>query len=76
MPHVQVRDVPDDVHEILVRRAESAGQSLQQYLAAQLALIAATPTLDEMLDRIDQRAKGRVSSRRALRARDAERDRR
>ena len=76
MPHVQVRDVPDEVHEILVRRAETAGQSLQQYLAAQLALIAATPTLDEMLDRIDQRAKGRVSSRRALRARDAERDRR
>jgi len=76
MPHVQVRDVPDEVHEILVRRAETAGQSLQQYLAAQLALIAATPTLDEMLDRIDQRAKGRVSSRTALRARDAERDRR
>jgi antitoxin FitA len=76
MPHVQVRDVPDEVHEILVRRAETAGQSLQQYLAAQLTLIAATPTLDEMLDRIDQRAKGRVSSRRALRARDAERDRR
>jgi hypothetical protein len=76
MPHVQVRDVPDEVHEVLVRRAETAGQSLQQYLAAQLALIAATPTLDEMLDRIDQRAKGRVSSRRALRARDAERDRR
>ena len=76
MPHVQVRDVPDEVHEILVRRAETAGQSLQQYLAAQLALIAATPTLDEMLDRIDQRARGRVSGRTALRARDAERDRR
>jgi antitoxin FitA len=76
MPHVQVRDVPDEVHEILVRRAETAGQSLQQYLAAQLALIAATPTLDEMLDRIDRRDKGRVSSRTALRARDAERDRR
>ena len=76
MAHVQVRDVPDEVHEILVRRAETAGQSLQQYLSAQLALIAATPTLDEMLDRIDQRAKGRVSSRRALQARDAERDRR
>ena len=51
MPNVQVRDVPDQVHEQLVRRAELAGQSLQQFLATQLALIAATPTIDEMLKR-------------------------
>lgn len=44
MPNVQVRDVPDDVHKALVRRAEQAGQSLQQFLAAQLGVIAATPT--------------------------------
>ena len=76
MPNVQVRDVPDEVHEALVRRAELAGQSLQQFLFAQLAAIAATPTLDEMLDRIERRSKGRLTSRDAIVAVDAERARR
>jgi plasmid stability protein len=76
MPNVQVRDVPDQVHEALVRRAEQAGQSLQQFLAAQLALIAATPTIDEMLDRIEHRPKGRPSATSAVAAIDAERARR
>lgn len=62
MPNVQVRDVPDDVHGVLVRRAERAGQSLQQYLAGQLALLAATPTIDEVLDRIERRPKGSLSA--------------
>jgi hypothetical protein len=76
MPNVQIRDVPEEVHEALVRRAELAGQSLQQFLAAQIAAIAATPTLDEMLDRIDRRPKGRLSRRDAIAAVDAERARR
>lgn len=76
MPNVQVRDVPDVVHEALVRRAEHAGQSLQQYLAAQLATIAATPTLDEMIHRIELSPKGRLPRRDAIEAIDAERDRR
>jgi hypothetical protein len=61
MPNVQIRDVPDDVHAALVRRAERAGQSLQQYLAARLAEIASAPTLEEVLDRIEGRSKGRLS---------------
>ena len=76
MPNVQVRNVPEEVHAALVRRAELAGQSLQQYLAAQLAALAATPTLDEMLDRIAQRPKGRLSRRDALAAVEDERARR
>jgi hypothetical protein len=68
MANVQVRDVPDEIHEALVRRAEAAGQSLQQYLAGQLALIAATPTLDEVLDRIERRSKGRVTRRAVIEA--------
>lgn len=76
MPNVQVRDVPDDVHEALVRRAERAGQSLQQFLAAQLAVIAATPTLDEVIDRIERRPKGRLSAESAITAIDDERARR
>ncbi len=76
MPNVQVRNVPEEVHEALVRRAEHAGQSLQQFLAAQLAMIAATPTIDEMLDRIERRPKGKLSAKSAIKALDAERARR
>ena len=76
MPNVQVRDVPDEIHAALVRRAEQAGQSLQQFLAAQLALIAATPTIDEMLDRIGRRPTGQLSAKSAIAAIDQERARR
>jgi antitoxin FitA len=76
MPNVQIRDVPPNVHEALIRRAESAGQSLQQFLSGQLAAIAATPTIDEILERIEQRPKGRLSATDAIDAIDAERARR
>ena len=62
MPSVQIRDVPEETHRELVLRAERAGQSLQQYLAAQLEIIATTPTLDEVLDRIEHRDKGTVTA--------------
>lgn len=71
-PNVQIRDAPPDVHEALIRRAESAGKSLQQFLSGQLATIAATPTIDEILERIEQRPKGRLSATDAI---DAERAR-
>ena len=76
MPNVQVRDVPNEVHEALVRRAEQAGQSLQQFLASQLAEIAATPTVKEILDRIERRPKGALSAGAAIEALDEERARR
>ena len=60
MPNVTIRDVPEPVHRELSRRATAAGQSLQQYLVAELARLAATPTLDEVLGRIEARAGGRV----------------
>jgi len=76
MPNVQVRDVPDEVHEALVRRAEQAGQSLQQFLAAQLVEIAATPTVKEILDRIERRPKGALSAAATIEALDEEHARR
>jgi hypothetical protein len=60
MPNVLVRDLPDDVHAALQRRAEARGQSLQQYLAGELGRLAERPTLDEVLDRIGRRRGGRV----------------
>jgi len=76
MPNVQVRNVPEDVHEALIRRAEQAGQSLQQYLAAQLSLIASTPTTQDILDRIENRSKGNLSAASTIEILDAERARR
>ena len=60
MPNVLVRDLPDDVHARLQRRAEAAGQSLQQFLATELTRLSTTPTMDDVLARINRRKGGRV----------------
>ena len=60
MPNVLVRDLPEEVHANLQRRAEAAGQSLQQYLASELTRLATTPTLHDVLDRIGRRRGGKV----------------
>lgn len=65
MPNVLVRDVPEDVHAALQRRAARRGQSLQQFLAEQLRLLAERPGVDEVLDRIGSRTGGRVGLRQA-----------
>ncbi|MGC8513608.1 MAG: FitA-like ribbon-helix-helix domain-containing protein [Acidimicrobiales bacterium] len=60
MTNVLVRDLPEEVHAALQRRAERRGQSLQQYLAGELRRLAERPTLDEILDRVEGRQGGRV----------------
>ncbi len=60
MPNVLVRDVPEEIHEVLQHRAEHRGQSLQQYLAGELKRLAEKPSIDEVLDRIDRHRGGRV----------------
>lgn len=65
MPNVLVRDVPDDVHAALQRRAEQRGQSLQQYLASELRRLAERPSVDEVLDRIERHDGGRVGLQQA-----------
>jgi antitoxin FitA len=73
MPNVLVRDLPDEVHAGLQRRAEAAGQSLQQFLASELTRLASTPTIDEVLARISRRRGGRVGFDRAVADLDDER---
>ena len=73
MPNVLVRDLPDDVHASLQRRAESAGQSLQQYLVTELTRLASRPTMDDVLARISRRHGGRVGLERAVADLDEER---
>ena len=74
MPSIQVKDVPDEVHATLRRRAASVGMSLQEYLLARLVEDATTPTLDELLDGAGQRAGGRAGLRAASKAVRADRD--
>jgi antitoxin FitA len=60
MTNILVREVPEDVHATLQRRAEERGQSLQQYLVTQLQRLADRPSLEETLRRIESRSGGRV----------------
>jgi plasmid stability protein len=76
MANVLVRDLPDDLHAELQRRAEQRGQSLQQYLLAELNRIAAKPSLDDVLHRIDRHRGGRVGSEQAVTDITTERERR
>lgn len=58
MPSVQIKNVPPDVHRVLRKRAAAAGQSMQEYLLAQLTRQTQEETLGEVLDRAGGRAGG------------------
>ncbi|CAN5431176.1 hypothetical protein BH23ACT3_BH23ACT3_03510 [soil metagenome] len=73
MPSIQVKEVPDEVHVTLRRRA-AAGMSLQEYLLARLTDEAGVPTLDEVLDQAGSRTGGRASLAAATEAIRADRD--
>jgi hypothetical protein len=75
MPSVLVRDLPDDVHANLQRRAEAEGKSLQQYLATELTRLASNPTLNDVLNRVGRRRGGKVGFDTAVRDLDDERGR-
>lgn len=76
MPAVQIKDVPEQAHAVLRRRAAEAGMSLQEYLRARLIAEASQPTVDEVLARAGGRDGGRVPLKTAAAALRAERDRR
>ena len=59
--NIQIRNVPDEVHEVYKRRAAAAGMSLQEYLLADLTEQAGRPTMQEVLDRIASRKGGRIT---------------
>lgn len=52
---VQIRDLAAPVHELLKKRAADAGMSLSEYLRVELERLAATPTMDELIERIKER---------------------
>lgn len=60
---VQVRDVPEQVHRTLKARAARSGISFSDYLRAELALIAARPTPEEVRARLRERPPVTVPAR-------------
>lgn len=52
MPTLQIRHVPESVHNALRARAALAGQSLSEYALAALTSAAVEPTIDEIVERI------------------------
>lgn len=72
MPAITIRNVPEDVRNKLAARAASRGQSLQEYLRAQLISSANLMTVDELIERVRPlTATSTVSSAEILDARDA-----
>jgi antitoxin FitA len=55
MGHIQIRNVPDDVHRTLKARAAKAGMPLSDFLLHDLLVAARRPTWDEMSERIARR---------------------
>jgi hypothetical protein len=50
--NVLIRNVPDTVHTALVRRAEAAGKSLQEYVLGLLHEVTDKPTMSEVMDEV------------------------
>lgn len=55
---ITIRNVPDEVRDVLAARAAGAGQSLQEYLRAHLIDTAARPPLPDVI----ARARARVEA--------------
>ena len=60
---VQIRNVPDALHRKLKVRAADAGQTLTDYLLAELERVGARPTRDEMLSRLHSRRRVTLKTR-------------
>jgi plasmid stability protein len=77
MGHIQIRNVPEDVHRTLKARAAKEGLSLSEYLLREAVDLAERPTMAEMIERIRSRPQVRTtfSSAELIRAEREERDR-
>lgn len=74
MTSAQIKDVPEETHAVLRRRAAAAHRSLQEHLRTRLVADAATATIEEALARIETRRGGTPSFEGAAPAVRADRD--
>ncbi len=75
---IVIEDVPEDVRDGLVRRAELRGKSLREFLLGELEQLALYPTASnkEWMEKVRARVEAsgtNVSAEAILRARDADR---
>ena len=73
---ITIRDVPAKVRDELAARAALQGQSMQEYLRAELERLAARPTVHAWLELVRKRKRSsqiRVSAQDIVKARDADR---
>lgn len=61
MGHIQIRNVPEDVHRKLKARAAAKGMSLSEYLLADMTARARVSTPDELEARLRSRTRVRLS---------------
>ncbi|MFE4398495.1 MULTISPECIES: FitA-like ribbon-helix-helix domain-containing protein [Streptomycetaceae] len=62
MTAITIREVPDPVLDALKLKAAQAGKSLQAYLLDLVTREAATPSLAEMMTRLDREARTEIST--------------
>jgi antitoxin FitA len=73
---ITIRDVPTKVRDELAARAALQGQSMQEYLRAELERLAARPTVNAWLEQVRKRKRSsqiRLSAQDIVKARDADR---
>lgn len=61
MGHIQIRNVPEDVHRTLKARAAKEGVSLSEYLMREVVDLAERPTIAEVTERIRKRTRVNLS---------------
>lgn len=76
MTTIQIKNVPEEAHAVLRRRAAAAGQSLQEYMLTWIEQATARPTVDEVLERAGHRSGGHLSADAVVRQLREERDQR
>jgi hypothetical protein len=62
MALIQIRDVPETVRDELARKAAAAGQSMQSYLLGELTRLAERPSMAEIAQRAQARARASGST--------------
>lgn len=70
---LQIRNVPDDVHAELRRRAAATGMSLSDFARQELVRLTRRPSLADLLDRVARRGGDPMSFAEAREAVNAER---
>lgn len=66
--NIHVRDFDGKLYDILVKRAAARGLSLSEYLRIELARMARTPTLDDVLEKMAKQPRPKVSAEDVQRA--------